>query len=135
MSGVVQLVSSPVAAFTYFAASTAVPVCSPSKWWSFSWSDSLGKSGVVHVILVYMWVLRSVYVSQCSRKCCSVSTCLCGQNRHSRSSLGRQVCRCRPVSMAWLWLLSLYTVKVFLSFSSVTVVRYSASVYCLFRAK
>ena len=45
MSGVTELFSSPVAAFTYFAASTAVAHFSPSKWCNFSWSDSLGKFG------------------------------------------------------------------------------------------
>ena len=104
-------------AFTFLAASTAVPVCSPSKWWSFSWSDSLGKFGVVHVILVCMWVLTSVYVSQCSS--CSVSTCLCGQSRHSRSSPGSQACLFLPLSKARLWSLSLYIVKVFFTPGSV----------------
>ena len=54
------------------------------------------------------------------------------------SSLEREktlVCLWRPFSIARLCSLSLYIVKAFLNFGSVTVVRYSAAVYSLFRAK
>jgi len=51
------------------------------------------------------------------------------------SSLGSQVCRWQPLSTARLCSLSLYLVRDFLSLGSVTVLRYSAIVYCLFRAK
>ena len=95
-------------ALTYLAASTAVALCSLSKWCSSDSSERLWKFGVVHVILVQSWVLMSVYVSQCSRKCCSVSTCLCGQSRHSRSSLSSHVCLCQLLSKARLWSLYLY---------------------------
>ena len=93
------------------------------------------KSWSLHSICVKNFVLMSWYVLHCSRKCVSVPTCLCGQSWHSRSSLSSQVCQCWSVSMARLWSLSLYIVKISLSFSSVTVVRYSASVYCLFRSE
>ena len=52
MSGVVQLVSSPVAPLTDPAASTAVALCSPSKCCRVSWSKSLWKFGAAHVMLV-----------------------------------------------------------------------------------
>ena len=48
------------------------------------------------------------------------------------SSLERQVCLQRPFSISRLYSLSLYIVKDFLNFGSVTVVRYSATVYSLF---
>ena len=64
------------------------------------------------------------------RKCSSVPTSFCGQCAHSLSSLESQVCLQRPFSIARLCSLSLYIVKAFLKFGSVTVVKYSAfSVY------
>ena len=75
------------------------------------------------------------YIGQEVRKCSSVSTSFCGQWVHSLSSLESHVCLRRPFSIARLCSLSLYIVKAFLNFGSVTVVRYSAAVYSLFRAK
>ena len=113
-------------ALTYRAASKVLTLFSPSTCCILIWSESDWKSWSLHSICVKNFVLMSWYALHCSSKCVSVSTCLCGQSWHS------QVCRCWPVSMARLWSLSLYIVKVFLSFSSFTVVRYSASVYCFF---
>ena len=76
-----------------------------------------------------------VYSGQMVRKCSSVSTSFCVQWVHSLSSLGMQVRLCRPFSIARLCSLSLYLVKIFLCFGSVTVLRYSATVYSLFRAR
>ena len=56
---------------------------------------------------------------------------ICGHCAHSLSSLESHVCLRRPFSIARLCSLSLYTVKAFLKFGSVTVVRYSATVYLL----
>uniref|UniRef100_A0A673X627 Furin (paired basic amino acid cleaving enzyme) b n=1 Tax=Salmo trutta TaxID=8032 RepID=A0A673X627_SALTR len=67
--------------------------------------------------------------------CCSVSTSFCGQCAHSLSSLESQVCLRWPLSIARLCSLSLNMVKAFLNFGYVTVVRYSSTVYSLFRAK
>ena len=74
------------------------------------------------------------YIGQEVRKCSSVSTSFCGQCAHSLSSLESHVCLRRPFSMARLCSLSLYIVKAFLKFGSVTVVRSAATVYSLFRA-
>ena len=65
------------------------------------------------------------YIGQEVRKCSSVSTSFCGQCAHSLSSLESQVCLGRPFSIARLCSLSLYIVKAFLKFGSVTVVEYS----------
>ena len=73
------------------------------------------------------------YIWQEFRKCSSVSTSLCGQCANSLSSLESQVCLRRPFLIARLCSLSLYIIKYFLNFGSVTVVRYSATT--VFRAK
>uniref|UniRef100_A0A4W5RA42 Glypican 5c n=1 Tax=Hucho hucho TaxID=62062 RepID=A0A4W5RA42_9TELE len=75
------------------------------------------------------------YIWQEVRKCISVSTSFCGQCAHSLSSLESLVCLRRLFSIARLCSLSLYMVKAFLNFGSVTVVRYSATVCSLFRIK
>jgi len=72
---------------------------------------------------------------QVVRKCSSVCTSCWVQWVQSLSSLGSQVCRWRPLSTARLCSLCLYLVKDFLSLGSVTMLRYSAIVYCLLRAK
>ena len=129
--------SSPFALFlwqqvTNLAAVMAHCVISPSRYGSLSklglFSNSLwicviwGK----YVSLIWLCIWQEV------RKCSSVSTSFCG---HSLSSLESQVCLRWPFSIAWLCSLSLYIVNAFLKFGSVTVVRYSATVYSLFRAK
>ena len=53
----------------------------------------------------------------------------CGQCAHSLFSLESQVCLRWPFSIARLCSPSLYIVKAFLKFGSVTMVRYSATVY------
>ena len=75
------------------------------------------------------------YIWQEVRKCSSVSTSFCGQCAHCLSSLESQVCLRWAFSIARQCSLSLYIVKAFLNFGSVTVVRYSAAVYSLFRTK
>ena len=77
------------------------------------------------------------YIWQDVRMCSSVYTHFVGSEQwaHSLSSLESHVCLRRPFSIARLCSLSLYIVKAFLNFVSVTVVRYSATVYSLFRAK
>ena len=97
----------------------ALTLFSPSTCCILIWSESESKSLSLHSIYVKNFVLMFWYVLHCGRKCVLVSTCLCGPSWHSRASVGSQVCRCQPVSMASLWSLSLYIVKVFLSFSSV----------------
>ena len=69
------------------------------------------------------------YIWQENRKCSSVSTSFCGQWAHSLSSLESQVCLRRPFSIARLH--SLYIVKAFLNFVSVTVVNCSDTTLCL----
>ena len=76
-------------------------------WWI---CESWGK----YVSLIWSYIWQEV------RKCSSVSTSFCGQ-----SSLESQVCLRRPFSITRLCSLSLYIVKAFLKFGSVTVVRYS----------
>jgi hypothetical protein len=61
------------------------------------------------------------YIWQEVRKCSSVSTSFCGQCAHSLSSLESHVCLRRPFSISRLCSLSLYIVKAFLKFGSVTV--------------
>uniref|UniRef100_A0A8K9X6M6 G protein-coupled receptor kinase n=1 Tax=Oncorhynchus mykiss TaxID=8022 RepID=A0A8K9X6M6_ONCMY len=68
-------------------------------------------------------------------RCSSVSTLFCRQCAHRLSSLECQVCLRRPFSIARLCSQSLYIVKAFLNFVSVTVVRNSATMHSLFRAK
>uniref|UniRef100_A0A674DXF6 DEP domain-containing protein n=1 Tax=Salmo trutta TaxID=8032 RepID=A0A674DXF6_SALTR len=58
-----------------------------------------------------------------------------GSVAHSLSCLKSQVCLRRPFSIARLRSLGLYIVKAFLKFGSVPVVRYSATLFSLFRAK
>ena len=72
------------------------------------------------------------YIGQEVSKCSSVSTSFCGQWAHSLSSLENQVCLRRPFSIARLCSLSLYNISLSLGQS---VVRYSATVYSLFRAR
>ena len=71
------------------------------------------------------------YIWQQVRKCSSVSTSFCGQWAHSLSSLESQICQRQPFSIARLCSLSLYIVKEFLTFGSVTEVRYYATTLCL----
>ena len=75
------------------------------------------------------------YIWQEDRKCSSVSTSFCRQCAHSLLSLESQFCLLRPLSIARPYSLSLYIVKAFLNFGAVTVVRYYATVYPLFRAQ
>jgi hypothetical protein len=75
------------------------------------------------------------YIWQEVRKCDSVSTSFCGQWAHRLSSLESQVCLRWSFSIARLCSLSLYIVKAFLKFGSVTEVRYSATVSSLFGVK
>ena len=98
---------------------------------------SLSKLDVLFLFFVGLCNLREIwsYIWQEVRKCSSVFTSFCGQGAHSLSSLHSQVCLLRPFSIARLCLLNLYIVKEFLNFGSVTVVRCSATVYSLFRAK
>ena len=91
------------------------------------------KSLCVVVICGKYVSLMSWYSGQVVRKCNSVSTSFCVQWVHSLSSLGIQVCLWRPFSIARLCSLSLYLVKIFLCFGSVTLLRYSAMVYSLFK--
>ena len=69
------------------------------------------------------------YIWQEVRKCSSVYTSFCVQCAHNMSSLESHVCLRLPFSIARLCLLSLYIVKAFLKFGSVTVVKYSLSVF------
>ena len=98
---------------------------SPSRFESLSTLDLISKIFMVlynlRVSLIWSYVWQEV------RKCSSVFTSFCGQCANSLFSL--------PFSIARLCSLSLYIVKAFLKFGSVTVVRYSATVYSLFRAK
>ena len=108
---------------------------SPSRYGSFSKLDMFSNSLWICVIWGKYVSLIWSYIGQEVRKCSSVSTSFCGQWAHSLSSLESHVCLRRPFSIARLCSLSLYIVKAFLKFGSVTVVRYSATVYSLFRAK
>ena len=108
---------------------------SPSRCGSLSKSGLFSNSLWICVIWGKYVSLILSYIGQEFRKCSSVSTSFCGLCAHSLSSLESQVCLRRPFSMTSLCSLSLYIVKAFLKFGSVTVVRYSATVYSLFRAK
>ena len=107
---------------------------SPSRYGSLSKLGLFSNSLWICVIWgIYVSLIWS-YIWQEVRKCSSVSTSFCGQCAHSLSSLESQVCLWQPFSIARLCSLSLCIVKSFLKFGSVTVVRYSATVYSLFRA-
>ena len=113
---------------TNLAAAFAHCCISPNRYGSL-WASGVSlKSLHAFVIRGKCVFLMSSYDWQEVRKCSSVSSWLCVQWEHSLSSLGSQVCLWRPFSMARLCSLSLYLVKDFLSFGSVTVVRYSATV-------
>ena len=119
----------------YLAASMQQFCFSPSRYFNFSFSDTVTNSGYFSINLGKNEALISVYLSQCSKKWVSVSTVFCVHSGHSLSSLGRQACLRRPVSMARLCPLSLYLVSSFLNMTSVTEVRYSATMYCRLRVK
>src|SRR4029434_3261924 len=87
-------------------------------------------SGILGIFVLFCQKklsLRLVLWLQGIRKCSSVSTVPWLLKEHSLSSLGSQVCLCWPTSTARLCSLSLYLVKVFLSFLSDTVVRQFAT--------
>ena len=118
---------------TNLAAVMAHCCISPIRYGSLSKLDLFSNSLWICVIWGKYVSLIWSYIWQEVRKCSSVSTSFCGQCAHSLSSLESQVCLRRPFSIARLCSLSLYIVKAFLNFGSVTEVRYSAAVYSLFR--
>ncbi len=120
---------------TYSAASVQHFAFSPKTYFNLSPSGSVSNSSKWLLNVGKNICLICFYFSQWSRKCCSVSTSPCEQSEQSLSSLGVQVCLCRPVSTARLCPLSLYLLRVFLSLWSDTVVRYSATAYGLFKAE
>ena len=75
------------------------------------------------------------YIYKCLSDCISMSYWSLITVKTQPVLSGQQVWWCLPFSTARLWPLSLYIVSVFLRFLSVTVVGYSATVYCLFRVK
>ena len=95
---------------------------SPRSMGSLSSSGRWVKFGQTAAILLKYISLSNAYFLQCKIKCFSVSTSLCWHCEHSLSSLGSQVCLCRPVSMDKLCSLSLYIVNTFLNFLFFTVV-------------
>ena len=121
--------------FTNLATMFAHFCTSPSRYGSLLSLVMFSKSCWMFVMWGKYVSLMSWYSGQVVKKCSSVSTSFCVQWLHSLSSLGSQVCLWRPLSMARLCSLSLYLVKDFLSFGSVTVLRYSATVYSLFRVR
>ena len=82
-----------------------------------------GSMGNMYLMWSYIW--------QEVRKCSSVSTILFVGTQLVFSQ--DQSLLWQPLSVARLCSLSLYIVKVFINFGSVTVVEYSATVYSLFR--
>ena len=120
---------------TYLAANTAHSFFSLRMRGNSSLSVKLLNSGQCFSICGKKSSLMCLYLWHCVRKCSSVSTAPSSQWQHSLSSLGSQVWWCLPFSIAKLWSLSLFIVNAFLRFLSVTMVRYSATVYCLFRVK
>ena len=101
---------------------------SPSRYGSLSKLGLFSNSLWICVIWGKCVSLIWSYIGEEVRKCSSVSTSFCGQCAHSLSSLGSLVCLRRPFSIARLCSLSLYIVKAFLKFGSVTVGRYSATI-------
>ena len=101
---------------------------SPSRYGSLSKLDLFSNSLWVCVIWGKYVSLIWSYIGQEVRKCSSPHFV---GSEHSLSSLESHVCLRRPFSIARLCSLSLYLVKAFLKFGSVTVVRYSATVYSL----
>ena len=117
---------------TNIAAVMAHCSISPNRYGSLSKLGLFSNSLWVCVIRGKYVSLIWSYIGQEVRKCSSVSTSFCGPCAHSLSSLESQVCLRRPFSIARLCSLSLYKVKAFLNFRSVTVVRYSVcSVFLL----
>lgn len=74
------------------------------------------------------------FISQQKRKWMSVSRLPVVQWTHSLSSLDNQLFLCFPFSKTRLWALSLYLLIICLCFVPLTVRRYSAKAYSLFKA-
>ena len=119
---------------TYLAANTAHSLFSPRMRGLFSLSVKPPNSGQ------WFWnsgknsSLMCLYLWHCVRKCSCASPAPSSQWQHSLSSV-QQVWWCLSCSTVRLWSLSLHTVTVSLRFLSVTMVSYSATVYCLFRVR
>jgi hypothetical protein len=98
---------------------------SPSRY------GSLSKLDFFQILWVYViwgkYASLWSYIWQEVRKCSSVSTSFCEQCAHSLSSLERQVYLLRPFSIARVCSLSLYIVKDFHNFGSVS---HSGQVLC-----
>ena len=96
-----------------------------NRYGSLSKCDTLG--GLCNLREIQYVFLIWSYIGQEVRKCNSVSTSFRGQCARSLSSLESQVCLWPPFTIARLCSLSLYIVKAFLNFGSVTVFRSSST--------